>query len=233
MVAGHVILLHGLFRTRFSLWKLQRALEDQGYKVWNKSYPSTRQSIKEHAQTIFEKLGPELKEIDAPLHIVTHSLGGIVARSLLSQFGEQLPTVQRMVQLAPPNQGVQIVDHLKHLWLFKVVAGQAGRELSQDHLGPAEIHGHYPCPEGVEVGVIAGGTGNEKGYAPWLQGDNDGTVEVAATYLSGAKDHILLPHIHTFIMNASETLENTLHFLENGEFTPEAPRVPKKVMDEA
>lgn len=233
MVAGHVLLLHGLFRTRFSLWKLQRALEDQGYKVWNKSYPSTRRSIKEHAAFIFEKLEPHFGEIDGPLHIVTHSLGGIVARSLLAEYREQLPTIQRMVQLAPPNQGVQIVDHLKHLWLFKMVAGQAGRELSQDHLGPSDINGHYPLPEGVEVGVIAGGTGTDKGYAPWLDGDNDGTVEVASTHLSGAKDHILLPHIHTFIMNASETLENTLHFLENGEFTPSASRVPGKVMDEA
>jgi triacylglycerol lipase len=228
MVVRHVILLHGLFRTRFSLWKLQRALEDQGYKVWNKSYPSTRCSITDLADELFEQISEEFQDHEEPLSIVTHSLGGIIARALISRHGTKLPPISRVVQLAPPNQGAQIVDRLKHLWLFKAVAGQAGRELSQDDQGPAEENGLYPLSDAVEVGVIAGGKGDDKGYAPWLKGDNDGTVEVSSTFLSEARDHILLGHIHTFIMNATEAIENTIHFLDHGQFLDGAVRLSKK-----
>lgn len=225
---AHVVLLHGLFRSRFSLWKLQRDLEAKQFTVFNKSYPSTRQSIEEHADTVFEHLqqhyGPNFSE---PLNFVTHSLGGIVCRALLAKHADKLPPCHRIVMLAPPNQGVQIVDKLKHLWLFKVVAGQAGLALSQDESGPAERFGRYLLPEGPELGIIAGGKGDADGYAPWLDGDNDGTVEVDATYLSGSNDHILLPHIHTFIMNAQETLENVVHFLEFGRFKEDAQRLPQ------
>jgi triacylglycerol lipase len=233
MVERHVILIHGLFRTRFSLWKLQRSLEDQGYKVWNRSYPSNRRSIAEHADELCQQLVEQFGDQQEPLNFVTHSLGGIVARALLARHGSELPSIERIVQLAPPNQGAEIVDRLKDTWLFQVIAGKAGRELSKDQQGPSECYGRYPIPETCEIGVIAGGTGAEQGYAPWLKGDNDGTVEVASTYLSEAKDHILLNHIHTFIMNSSEAIENTVHFLEHGRFREDAKRLSLNVAEDA
>ena len=42
-----VVLLHGLGRTRLSMRALQRDLENGGFCVWNKSYPSTKKSIEE------------------------------------------------------------------------------------------------------------------------------------------------------------------------------------------
>lgn len=220
------VLLHGLFRTRMSLRKMARALEADGYEVWNLSYPSNRRSIPEHAADIAARLA-ELRAADAqaPIDIVTHSLGGIVARALMANHAEALPPVRRVVQLAPPNQGAQIVDRLKGLWLFQAVAGEAGMQLSREQEGPGEETGRYRLPEGVELGIIAGGRGDEKGYAPWLKGDNDGVVEVDATALAGAADRILVRHIHTFIMNASDTIANTRHFFERGRFLEEAARL--------
>lgn len=224
-----VVLLHGLFRTGFSLWMLQRRLESEGFEVLNHSYPSRRAGISELAKAVADRIheafgGPGSE----PINFVTHSLGGIISRALIAEQAERLPEVRRVVMLAPPNQGAQIVDRLKHLWLFQVVAGQAGLELTRESEGPGEDFGRYVLPVGdraPQVGIIAGGRGKEPGFARWLEGDNDGTVEVSATLLRGAQDHVLVPHIHTFIMNAPVAIENSLLFLRRGRFADELPRV--------
>lgn len=218
-----VILLHGLLRTRFSMVRLESRLARAGYPVWNRGYYSTRRTIDEHAADLAEDIRERFPR-GGPVHFVTHSLGGIVARAYLARHK---PTVDvgRLVMLAPPNQGAQIVDRLRHLWLFRAVTGKAGVQLGQDGAGPAEDNGHYLLPAGVEVGIIAGGRGDGRGYAPWIEGDNDGTVSVASTRLSGARDRILLPSIHAFIMNADRAIANVLAFLEDGRFLDDAPRL--------
>jgi triacylglycerol lipase len=228
----HVVLLHGLFRTRRSLAKLSAHLEASGYLVVNDSYPSTRRSLVEHAEALHAQLAARLCGREGRLSFVTHSLGGIVARAYLARY-EPPCAVNRVVMLAPPNQGAQIVDRLRELWLFRQVAGRAGMELGRDEAGPADDFGHHPVPDHVEVGIIAGGTGDARGYAPWIDGDNDGTVSVASTRLAGSVDHILVPHIHTFIMNAPDVLENVVRFLEGGRFLEAATRPCPPIEGEA
>ncbi len=41
----HVILLHGMGRTKRSMGKLERYLKKNGYQTYNSGYPSTRKSI--------------------------------------------------------------------------------------------------------------------------------------------------------------------------------------------
>lgn len=218
-----VILLHGLLRTRFSMARLESRLKRAGYRVWNRGYSSTRGTIEEHAADLAADVRERFGDGDA-VHFVTHSLGGIVARAFMARH-EPAVKIGRIVMLAPPNQGAQIVDRLRHLWLFRAVTGKAGVQLGQDEAGPAEDNGRYPLPETVELGIIAGGRSAERGYAPWIDGDNDGTVSVASTRLSGSRDHILLPSIHAFIMNAEDSIANVLAFLEKGRFLEDAPRV--------
>jgi len=225
MPERHVILLHGLFRTRLSLLIMQRQLSRAGYTVVNRSYRSTRKSIEEHAASLDAQLRERYSgEENVSLDIVTHSLGGIVARAWLAKHEPVLP-VRRLVMLGPPNRGVQLVDRLRSLWLFGALAGRSGLGLGRDEDGPSDRLGRYTLPPQVEVGIIAGGTGNQHGYAAWIEGDNDGVVEVESTHLDGAADHILLPHLHTFIMNAADSIRNVLHFLENGRFCADAVRL--------
>lgn len=220
----HVILLHGLFRSRFSLLLLQKALKDAGYTVHNVGYASSRRSIPEHAARLAEKLEAELEGASGTLNFVTHSMGGIVTRAYLASHEPPLP-VKRVVMLAPPNQGAQLAERLKNLWIWSLVGGESGRQLARDEVGPAEMFGRFPVPEDVELGIIAGGTGDKKGYAPWIEGDNDGVVAVEETRHSSARDHILLPHVHTFIMNAKSGIANVIAFLDEGRFLDEAPRL--------
>ncbi len=78
-IADSVILLHGLIRTERSMKKLEQALIERGFATVNVSYDSTSGSIEKLA---VEAIAPALAacSADAPLHFVTHSLGGILVR---------------------------------------------------------------------------------------------------------------------------------------------------------
>ena len=42
-----VVLLHGLGRTSWSMYRLEKALQQAGYLTWNKSYPSRHYPVEE------------------------------------------------------------------------------------------------------------------------------------------------------------------------------------------
>ncbi len=213
-----VILLHGLGRTRASMSKLAAYLNEcGGYNIFNISYASTRTKIAESAGAL-KQIIDHLDGIEE-INLVTHSLGGIVLRHYLSDMDER---VQRFVMLAPPNHRSEMAQKMARVPLFKMIAGNAGQQLGRDwdKLAP-----HLATPR-CDFGIIAGGAGNRRGYSPLLPGDNDGTVTVASTRLTGAADFRVVPVGHTFIVEDEAVLQSTLRFLQQGFFTTEAERQP-------
>ena len=208
-----VILLHGMGRTKRSMNKLEKFLSRNGYHILNLEYPSTLKPI----QTLVENhLAPVVvrrqQENPGKIHVVTHSLGGILIRQYLQIH--TLPEGSRVVMLSPPNKGSELADYLRDLWLYKWRNGPAGQQLGT---GPRSVPNTLR-PVDAEIGVITGNRSFNPLFSQLIPGSDDGKVSVERARLDEMKDFIVIPATHTFIMRNSMALEQVLYFLENGEF---------------
>ena len=212
--AGGVILLHGLGRTGLSMRRLDAACRHAGFITLAPSY-----GFRTAVPAIVADLAPRIADfaaiIDGPLHFITHSLGGIVARALLK--AHRPANLGRVVMLAPPNAGSELVDTLERLRLDRIVLGPASRylrtirpETAEARLGSIDF----------DLGIIAG----DRPLDPilprlLLPGPNDGKVCVAATRIDGMRDHIVLPVQHTMMVADCRVIDQTLAYLAAGAFT--------------
>ena len=185
-------------------------LRRDGYDTVNVSYPSREEEIAELAETTF----PEAIEAcgDQPLHIVTHSMGGILLRHA---FAETRPeNLGKVVMLGPPNHGSEIVDKLGEVPGFEFFNGPAGLTLGTDEnswpnrLGPAE----FP------LGIIAGNQSISPYFSSLIDGENDGKVSVNSTRLNNMKDHLVVPFSHGNIVRSQYVTRQTIRFLKLAQF---------------
>lgn len=190
-----VVLVHGMGRSRLSMFVMARSLESSGYRVLNWGYPSTAKGV----PVLGERLAAAVRSQrgEAPrVHFVTHSLGSIIVRWALAN--DPPAPLGRVVMLAPPNQGSRSADRYTPWvgWLLPPI-----RELRTD---PAATARTLALPADAEVGVIAG--------------ERDGKVSISESHLEGERDHVVVRAHHTFIMNRGDVRRLVARFLGTGSF---------------
>ncbi len=211
---GTVVLIHGLGRGPWSLKRIEWALRRDGHPVINLSYPSQRHDIATLAE---QTLGPifAAHTDGRPLHFVTHSLGGILLRQFLHDH-PNAPKPIRVVMLGPPNQGSEVVDHLRDWKPFAKINGPAGLQLGTE---PGSTPNQLEGLSGCEVGVIAGTVSLNPLFSWWIRQPNDGKVSIQSTRLAGMSDHIILRTSHTWMMWRGCAVDQIRAFLRTGRFT--------------
>lgn len=197
-----VVLIHGLMRTSTSMFFLKYYLKKQGYEVYSYNYPSAKRTLDEHSLQLNHFLHQLIAQHPTqPLYLVTHSMGGIIARKALANLPEkQMKYIGGLIMLAPPNQGSSLAQ-----FTLSIIPGLSYfikplPELSTQNKN--YLH-QLPVPK-IKIGIIAG--------------RYDAKVPPHSAYLEGQQPPVVVNSTHTFIMNNAEVKRLITRFIEKGTF---------------
>lgn len=213
--AGCVVLVHGLAGSRWNWLGMRQLLQRSGYQVVSLSYPSRQQSIEVSAQALLPAIRECQHTADRPVHLVGHSMGGLLIRHYLQQHGQT--AIGRVVMLGTPNQGSELSDPVQQQLHERAVARWLGPAVAQLSTAPHAFIAQLAEPS-VPTGIIAG-------YltpTPWLNrrfnSANDGLVAVYSTRLSNMQDFVLLPSVHATLPLDVDAQRQVVWFLSTGRF---------------
>jgi hypothetical protein len=211
----HVYVIHGYGSPKFVLNKITRNIKKSGFEATNYGYKSVTDDLEKIGRDLY--LDIQHKSYDT-ISFVTHSMGGIVVRSMLKNINdkEHFPTVYRIVMMAPPNKGAEIADIYTSRKGFDPIKRPNMWKMRTDSDSYVNT---LPIPSHSEVGVIVGYKGNMQGYNREIEGDNDGRVRPQSTLMGIEKDVAYIKAEHTFMTVKDKTVKLIIEFLKEGKFT--------------
>jgi pimeloyl-ACP methyl ester carboxylesterase len=205
MPSETVVLVHGIWMSGLDLLPLSSRLGAEGFDARIFRYPSLRATPAENAAA----LGEFVRSLaDDPVHLVGHSLGGIVILHAL-RAAPALPP-GRIALLGSPVHGSAVARVLAGLRLVRPLV--LGRSTEEGLLGdaPRDV-------EGREVLTLAGSQPLGLGrMVTDLPEPHDGTVAVEETRLEHARSCVL-PVSHTGMLLSREVATCVARFLRTGE----------------
>jgi len=190
---------------------LKLFFEHEGFKVYCITYASTKHPL----QYFFESVGEALKTLPhdevSKLHILTHSMGGVILRGALEYFTPQ--SLGHIVMLSPPNKGSEIVDRFRKFQWFGRLFGPAALQLSTD----STLLKQLPIPK-APLGIIAA-TRSSVLFTPFIfMSANDGRVAVKRMRMAGMDDFVTLKTGHIAMLFNRDVAKEALYFMRHGFF---------------
>jgi pimeloyl-ACP methyl ester carboxylesterase len=199
-----VVLVHGLGGSRLDMWPIARRLRRRGYETRNWGYRSFSNRVETHAA----RLGRELTALDREssnrrVHLVTHSMGGVITRAMLADF--ELHSLGRVVMLAPPHRGSHVARQLVPFlgWLSPSLAQLSDSADSFVNQLPNTLQ-----QRGLEFAIV--------------EATKDRVIEPGGVFLDGYRDFARVAGHHGVLPWYADTVRLVEDFILHGTFGNEA-----------
>lgn len=200
-----IVLVHGLWNRGWSMAAMAKRLRARGHRVEVFSYPTRDDCLAGHADELHTFLN---EHKTGELHLVGHSMGGLVILNMLSRYDDLPPG--RIVLMGTPVKGSGVVKRLEKLPGQKLLFGKA-----RDNL----LQGFQHIPLEHETGMIRGTRALGLGRMTGKRDEpNDGSVSVSETELDGLKDSVELAVAHSEMLVSAAVVEQVEQFLLYGKF---------------
>jgi pimeloyl-ACP methyl ester carboxylesterase len=198
-----VVLIHGIWVPAMVMWPLARQLRKAGFDCRLFAYPTLTRDLADNAARLNEFIASLSVE---KVHLVAHSLGGLLVRALFHFIPQQPPG--KIVMIATPSAGSAVADRLRRYTLGRILAGRS--------LGQYLTQGRQWAPLKRKVLVIAGTHGIGVGtLVGGLEGDNDGTVSISEARCDDASEFVTLPYSHSSLLFRQQTIRKVCDFLRS------------------
>ncbi|MGH8167731.1 MAG: esterase/lipase family protein [Woeseiaceae bacterium] len=211
-----VVFVHGIWMPGGVMAWIRQYLErEYGFRGHLFSYASVRETLDDNAAL----LADFVSGLDAAkVHLIGHSLGGVVSLRMLAQF-EEAPA-GRVVCLGSPLCGSLAASSVsRYHWGSSVL----GKALVAGVLDEPASRWAAPVTGRRDVGVIAGTRAMGFGrLMTTFNEESDGTVAVSETRLPGARDHLTMPVTHMGMVMSRNVADQAAAFLQRGEFLRDA-----------
>lgn len=206
-----VLFVHGLWMPGSeSRWFRGQLEARHGFETRVFRYPTTREPLEAvvaRLEDVVAGAGPRR------LHLVGHSLGGVVLLRLMERLDPARRPDGRVLLLGSPACGSTAARRLSRYPFALPILGPI---VEQELLAERERRWSGPG----ELGVIAGSRpiGLGRLFARFRE-PNDGTVAVRETQVEGAADRIVLPVSHLGMLVSARVADESARFLREGHFS--------------
>lgn len=167
-----VLFVHGAVGTPKNWHYLLSTLDHELYQPWYFYYP-TGPSIKSMADLLFWKISNlHLKYRFPKMYIVAHSMGGLVVRSLLVDYGQHLPPIKKFISISTPWSG----DPLSEVGVkYSPGVIPAWKDMGRESEFVQSIY-RKPLPKGLDFFLFFGHDGNRNPF----RDNNDRVVTLSS-----------------------------------------------------
>lgn len=208
LLKNNVLLIHGVLMNPLEMRFLGNQLKKSGFNVHYIFYQSVLKNSAQNAEKIYHKIQ---KLNLTNLHIVAHSLGGIITMHLFNKFND-IPS-GRVVMLGSPVNGSYVAQKVQKWPLIAPLLSQSmTNALSGEDLPKWNCKRDWGMIAGTKnqgLGLLTGG----------LPGENDGSVLVAETQHPKQTSHIKVNTSHSGLLFSKEVALLCSKFLNTGTFT--------------